>query len=187
MVFIDKIKEFIEGLEEREFYIYLSAFFLAFVLFMSLLIYWHKSRMNYWQTQLSELKKQKTITRRLLDENATVELDRKKVNDILTSGSTSFKIFDFYVNMVNQLDLANYKTKEPAEPQTIQLESGEKERTLAVDFHDLNMKQVTDILKYIEDNPRVYAKRLNIEKSKDKPSVNISIEIATIEPQLQQD
>jgi hypothetical protein len=186
MSVLERLKNYIKNIEEKDMYIYLSAFFALFLTLMILLAWWHSRRISHWNTQLNTLKKQRLETKQLLTEHNQVELDRQKVNDILAT-DTSFKIRGFYDDLVNVLGLMPFKTKDPAEPQTTELESGEKERTLTADFNNLNMKQVTDILSYIENNPRVYTKKISIDKvAREKPTLNVTIDIATIEPSSQE-
>lgn len=186
MTSLQKLKNFLRNLEEKELYIYLSGFFAIFLIFMLLLAFWHSRRISYWNGQLNNLKKQRIETKQLLADHNQVELDRQKVNDILLT-DTNFKIRRFYDDLISQLQLMPFKTKDPAEPVSTELEGGEKERVLTADFHDLTMKQVTDILSYIENNQRVYTKKITIDKvSKERPTLNITIDIATIEPSSQE-
>ncbi len=179
---LTKLKNFIKNLEDKEFYTYLFGFLGALAVVSGLLIYWHQRNVNYWYHQLNDLKKQRLETQKLLTEHQLFERDRLAVNEIL-SNDTGFKIVDYYNNLVSKLKLKPFQAKETlAEPTTEQLEDGAKERTLTVSFNNLTMQQVTEILAAIEDSPRVYAKKLIIDKvNKDKPKLNVTIEIATIE------
>jgi hypothetical protein len=179
---LDKLKNLIKNLEDKDFYPYLLGFLLALALLMGSLIYWHYKSSSYWHRQLNELKTQRQETKKLLSEHQAFEQNRLAVNEILST-NTGFKIVDYYNNLVNDLKLQQYKAKEqPAEPTTEQLEEGAKEITLTLKFNNITMQQVTEILAAIENNPRVYAKKVIIDKvNKDQPKLNVTIDIATIE------
>lgn len=181
MTFWEKIKNFITSLEEREFYLYSAAFVGILGICMALLIYWHYSSVTNWKNQLMTLKKQRLETKNLLQNYEQFKQDQAAVSDILAT-DTTFKILEYYNDLINTLKLRSFQAKEPSEPITENLEEGAKEKTITTAFNNLTMKQVTDILAAIESNPRVYAKKLTMDKiSKDRPKLNVTLDIATIE------
>ena len=52
---------------------------------------------------------------------------------------------------------------------------------LDVSFGDINMKELVELLYKIEQNERVYTKDLKITKNLKKPSIDVSMVIATFE------
>lgn len=181
MALFDRIKNTIKNLDERDFYTYAGIGFGILLFILALLLYWQRSSINAWTSKLKQLQKQRTETKRLLSDKLQFEQERKTLNDKLQA-EPDFKIRGYYDELVSKLNLRPFIGKDPSEPTTESLEGGAKERTLTAQFTNITTKQLTDILSAIENNPRVFAKRMVIDKiAKDTPKLNVTLDIATIE------
>lgn len=181
MPILDSIKNTLHNLDEREFYIYSGIGFGLLLLLLGILIYFQQSSLNGWVSKFKQLQKQREEIRQLLGDKLQFEQERKALNDKLQA-EPDFKIRGYYDELIKQLHLDSYVAKEPSEPISESLEGGAKERTLTAQFTHVTTKQLTEILSAIENNPRVFAKRLIIDKiAQDRPTLNVTLDIATIE------
>lgn len=181
MTLFDNVKNTIRNLDEKEFYTYGGIAFGVIVVILGLLFYWQSSSIKNWNNKFKQLQKLRNETKQILSDKLLFEQERKTLNDKLQA-EPDFKIRGYYDELINKLNLRPFVAKDPSEPTSESLEGGAKERTLTAQWTNITTKQLTDILSAIENNPRVFAKRLIIDKiANDTPKLNVTLDIATIE------
>lgn len=181
MTLFNNIKTAIRNLDEREFYTYTGIAFGAIIMLLALLFYWQSSSIKNWNNKFKQLQKHRNETNQILSDKLIFEQERKALNDKLQA-EPDFKIRGYYDELINTLNLRSYVARDPVEPTSESLEGGAKERTLTAQLVNITTKQLTEILSAIENNPRVFAKRLIIDKiANELPKLNVTLDIATIE------
>jgi len=183
MEFINKLRLTIEGMGKRDFYKYLFIILGVIVLLAGFVVFRYYRKINDLNDQIAFVnatreEEVRTILRRMDD----VEQQRKKVNDVLDKDK-KFKIAGYFKQLIEQQGLSTNKTKETST--TVTLPNGYQEVSLSTGFIGLTMKQLTELLDALEKNERVYAKNLEITKSKRMPKkIDVNVTIATLEPKL---
>ena len=178
MKFINKITDFVENLEKRQFLQLVGGIFLALLLVCGLIIYFYYSKTNSLLRDIKNVNSKRTEARELLTRNLAVNQQREKVDEILKKDK-NFKIGNYFNTLAEQQRLSTYvKDKQIT---TSDIEQGYTEIRLSVSIKNINMKQLVDLLEKIENNERVFTKKLDINKSEKLPVIDVDIVIATLE------
>jgi len=105
MEFLDKIRDRVQDLEEKDFYKYLLVFFIILILFMGFFVFRFYRNVNYYQRTIEDINEQREDTiRDILNRAEDVEKRRKEVNAILAE-DPDFKIIDYFNKLLQQLGL----------------------------------------------------------------------------------
>lgn len=181
MVLLEKIKDFISSLEEKNFYIYLGSALGAMCLLMLLFIYSFQSSVAYWQKKMRTINDLRSDVRFVVSKDSVVSSQRASVNTMLQE-TPDFKIDGYLTQVLQKMALeGNKQTSGPVS----YLDHGDREyreALLPAKFDMMNMKQLCELLNEIEQNKRVYTKDLEIVKSKKVPNtIEVSLTIGTLQ------
>lgn len=106
--------------------------------------------------------------------------------DEIIAQDPNFKIAGYFEDVLNKLGLASKKSSK-LEVTTPAQEGRYQETVLNAKLSDMSMKELTELLKEIEQNKRVFAKELEITASKKTANtIDVNITIATLEAQTQE-
>ena len=109
-----------------------------------------------------------------------IKKQKEKLDTILAE-DPEFKLTYYLETVLSKLNLSERKDISQV-PRTNELDEY-TENVLEFTLNDINMKQLVEFLVSIEDNRRVYTKKLEITKSKTTPnSLEVHITIATLFP-----
>jgi len=180
MAWLDALKTFINNLEEKQFYLYLSGFFSAMALIFVLGIILFYRDVAYYKKQLVLLNEQREEIQLLLQKNFRVEQQRTKINQLL-SENENFKIGGFFEDLLTRLQLTN--NKESTRPLSADTVSGEyRESILEARLVNITMQQLCTLLDDMHTNRLVYTKEIEISKSKRIPrTIDVTLTIATLQ------
>ncbi len=178
MEILDKIRTFIQELDEKEFRTYLIATLSAIFLILILFVAFYLKRVSTLKKQISYVNEKREEVRTILEKNEIVDQQKQKV-DALLEENKDFIIRQYFENVLKNLSLT---------PQLINVSQVDKDTTyreviLKATFDDLNMKQVCDLLEEIEKKKSlVYTKELEITRSKRRPrAIDVALTIATLQ------
>lgn len=181
MNLLNKIEEFLDTLDKKNFYIYLGSFLGAVTLILGLLIYRFYAHAWDYQRQLRLTNDMRSEVQTLLEKAARVKNQQKDVNEMLQA-DPNFKIAGYFQGVLAKLGLTN---KEESNTVTTQ-ERGEQEYNesiLTAKFIDMTMKELSELLNVLERNKRIYTKSLEIQKSrKSTRTIEVQLIIATLQP-----
>lgn len=181
MGIIEKIRSFVETIETKNFYKYITVFLIGISTFASIIVFQYYRKVKHWKeriTLINELREDDVKV--VLEKAQHVQQQRAEVDAILAEDE-DFKIGGYFKDLLAKLQLSE---KEIAE-ETIQIdrEDNYRESELNAKFEDMNMKQLTKLLQEIEKNKRIFTKKLEIMKSKKKlGTIETQITIATLLP-----
>lgn len=179
MAFLTTIQNFVKNLDEQELIKYFIGFGLTLLSIITLILYFNIISVNKYKTRLSEINKERLKTKRILTDFKLVNLQKQKIEDIL-SAHKNFFIAQEYNNILKKLGLTNYQSEEPTKSDG-QLISGKIERILTFHLDNITMKQLTDLLTYIAEIERLYPKELIIKKVPNSQKIDTDVTIATLE------
>ncbi len=183
MTFLDPIVDMIKQADDRELLTYAGIFSGIFVILLGLLFYFHYSRVSWYTIQLRNLSRERDKTRKILAKTKKVKAQQKQVEDILAKDK-DFRIGQAYQSIIKQGRLINKLVDKKPTPRTGETISGNTEVLINSTLRGLSMKEVTDFLLLIAKVPQLYTKEITIKKVPGRPTVDIDITVATLEPSL---
>jgi hypothetical protein len=160
--------------------IYYGVFAGVFLTIAAIIIYSHFSTMARLSQQLKDINKQRSSAQKILIKNKEILAQQEAVKDILQQ-EPNFYIGKYFTNdLMQQINLPITSGPDLSETD---VGNGFIERKLTVTFGHINMKQLTELLLKIEQKERVYTKELKITKDIKDGLLNVTLIIATLEPQ----
>ncbi len=181
MSFTDSIRNFFSTKSKRDLYIYYGVFLGALILISGVIVYTHFRTVSKLTTELKKVNKQRAVTQEILVKNKEVLTQQEAVKAILAE-EPNFYIGQYFTDLIKSQNLQSNLTKE-SERSESDIGNGFTEHKLAVTFSKLNMKLLTELLFKIEQNQRVYTKELKIIKNIKDGLLDVTLIIATLEPQ----
>ena len=185
MVIFDKIRTYFESLEAKTFYYYIAGYLsLCFVLFGVLIFYYYKNA-NQLQRTIKRLNTaRKDDVRTILEAAESIEQQRAAVESVL-SQNPDFKIAGYFKDLLTKLNLKNKEIQEAETTTTTEREDHYRETELNSKFENMTMKELTELLQAIEQNPRISTRRLDITKTRrDSKTIEVLITITTLLPKV---
>lgn len=173
------IRDFIYELERKEFYRYVALFLILFSALLGFLAYLQHQKVTTLEARIKHINKQRGEIRSILQEHALVKKQRAFV-DTLLAQEKDFKIGQFFERTVQELGLTQKMNKNPVVD--TDLGNGYIESQLESIFKDMDMKQVADLLHTIENNNRIYTKKLELIKPPKATKLDVTLVIATLQP-----
>lgn len=180
MELLDRIQEFIKGLEDIDVYKYFAAFLAALVVLLTISIYLHYSRVSRYTADLKTLETLRAQTKKILSDYKAVTAQKEKVEDILAQNK-NFRVGEAFQSILEKTHLLMHQTDQTA-PTPGETVSGKTEILVSSHLNNINMKQLTDLLLQIANVPQMYTKDLVIKKNPNAPAVDVDITVATLEP-----
>lgn len=176
-----RFKLFIDELEEKNFYRVIFATLACAIVVIGLLLYWQKSRVDYWTKELKRINNERKTARLLLERHEMVKQQKNEVDAILAQDKT-FKIKEYFLRVIAELHLQSKLSKdaEISEPQD--LGNGYDEIKLDASFTGISMQELVELLYKIEQNNRIYTQELVITKASQGPTIDVALVIATLLP-----
>lgn len=179
MEWLDKIRDYIRQLENRDLYKSLALFFGALALLLLLTFFLHYRRVARYTTDLKTLDTLRVQTKRIITSHKAVTAQKEKVEELLAQNK-NFRIAETYQTIVQKLNLAP-KLREPISPVVGDTTSGKTEVTVTSHFSGISMKNLADLLSQIATIQQLYTKELTIKKSSNTQEVDVDITIGTLE------
>jgi len=184
MEFLNKIRDFVQDLEEKDFYKYLGIMLLILVILMSFMIYRYYSNVNYYTDEIETINEQReTEVKKILERNEIVKKQRKEVDEMLKQDE-DFKIRDYFDKLLKDLKLTRYKKDDNVLEQVI--DENYEGRELTARLEDIDMKQLCELLEKLEAKKRINIKSLEIRKSKKRGAIDVDIIISTLLPKARE-
>ncbi len=181
MNIIERVKEFLEDLDTKDFYKYVGIFVGILAVLTVFMMYRFYSNVDFYKRQIRTLNNDREEVQELLEKAAAVKQQKKDVNEMLEA-DPNFKIAGYFKDILAQLGL---ESKQISSTVTTQ-ERGEQdynESILTAKFGDMNMRELSELLNVLEQNKRVYTKELEVQKSRKSPrAIEVQLTIATLQP-----
>ena len=178
MGILEKAREYVAGLEENELNRYIVIVIGIIVLLMMTLLFYHYRTVSNYRLRIKKINQlREEKVQDILARAEYLEKQREEINTILAEDK-NFKTIWYFDRVKQKLQLTNKEVRE----QLSQIERTDQylESILNVTFDDIDMKQVTELLKELEENKRIFIKKLDIAKSKKIPQkLEVSMTIGT--------
>jgi len=173
---LERIRGYIGSLEEKQLYRYMMISFGVLLIMLGLLIFYHYRKISGLRTQISGLNRIRNREVQAILSKADYVQKQLQEIDTLLSEDRNFKISEYFENVLKKLNLGD-KFKSMAPPRRETQDQYEKS-ILDVNFDEMDMKQVAELLKEFEENRRIFVEKLEIMRSKkarNKLEVNMTI------------
>lgn len=180
MVVLDKLKDFIQELDEKTFYTYLIGFLVAIVLLMSTTMFFNYRKVHALKKRISRINNNRKSLQDILTTYERVKQQKADVASMLDKDK-NFKIVGEVDTVLTSLNLINNRTSYNQSSEVKESLPEYTEIRLVIQLADLNTKQLVELLHEIEKNERIYTKELEITRSPSKPSIDVTLSIATLQ------
>jgi hypothetical protein len=180
MDFLDTLKAKISELDEKQFYTYVLSFLGALVLIILLLMLYYFRASKSLNKQIQDINIIRTTqVKDILTRADRLKLQKEKLDAILAA-DPDFKLTEYLERVIAQVGLSERKDVVQA-PTIEDVNEHYSESSVEITLNDINMKQLVDLLVALEDNRRVFIKKLEITKSKTTAnSLEVHMSIATL-------
>lgn len=179
MLIISRIRDYIIGLDNRRYKIFLLSFLASVALISFYLVYRRNNIYTELRSKLESINKQRKRAKNILQQSKDLQKQREEV-DVLLSQDKDFRLLDYFNKFTRELYLTPSVPASVSAPKDLGLSYNEVE--LSASFSNLNTKQLIDLLEVIDKNRRVYIKELIIDKSQKSQMLDIKLIIGTLEP-----
>ncbi|OGB97183.1 hypothetical protein A3F06_02220 [candidate division TM6 bacterium RIFCSPHIGHO2_12_FULL_36_22] len=182
MTLINKYKKFLEEFDDKKQLQILFIIIGLVILSGGFLLYRYSSSVKSLKKQMVVLNQARKETQQLLSKNEVVQKQRDKVEAMLAK-EKSFKLMEYFKTVLDQLKLNAHRASEKISINDTEgiRASGYEEVNLSAQLTNMNTKQVVNLLYEIEQNERVYIKKLEITHSKTNPVVDLNLTIGTLQ------
>lgn len=178
MELLDKINGFIENLEIKTFYKYLAIIISCIVLLAGIIVFRYYRNITALQSKLVEINEERAKVQEILTKLQSVKEQRAEVDRMLDE-KEQFYIKDYFLKLTTQLGIKNMKTdRQRVTPLTGDERYSESE--LNIEFTQMDMKQLTELLQELSKNKRIYTKEIEIAKSPKQPKIEVKLTIGTL-------
>jgi len=181
MEFLNRIRQKIGNLEEKDFYKYLIIYFSALVLIVFVIILAYYLKVASLQESIDDINQMREgEIRTLLRRAEKVKKQRQEVNTVLAK-DPNFKIKEFYEKALKRLNLTKFGKQREAKSKNVS--DNYRESELKAELRGMNMKQLCELLDALEKTKRIYIKNVVIRRSeKTSRAIDVSLTIATLQP-----
>lgn len=174
---LNKLRDFIKSLEDKDFYKYALIFFGTFLLIMGLIFYISYSKTTKYRKLLTQVNEERKKTKKILTDNEYVKQQQEKVEEILAQNK-DFRIAKEFGEILQRFGLMTEEEPSRSDGETV---GGKIEKILSARLKSITMKQLTELLSAIADVPQLYPKELIIKKTPNAQTVDVELTIATLE------
>ena len=186
MVLLDKLRSFIQDLDDKTFYQYVAIGMGSIILLIGLIWYTSYRKISFLKKRVMTVNKNRQKLQETLYTFEKVKEQQAHVATVLEKDRT-FKIVGFMDSLLTRLNLASNKLNYH-QSEEIKVSLPEyTEIKLVVTLQGLNMKQLVDLLQEIDANERIYIKELDITKSTAKPAIDVTFTVGTLQARAQEE
>ena len=179
---LDKIRDYITGLEERELYRYVVIGLGTVIFALSLLLFYHYRTVHTLRSRIRRINiMREDDVQEILSKAEYIQKQSQEI-DTLLAEDKNFKIVGYFKDVLEKLNLTDKLNsagrKEIGTPSQIERQDQYRESILDVAFDTMDMKQITELLQELGNNRRIFVKKIEIIRSKKylgKLEVNMTI------------
>lgn len=176
MIILDSICDFVRNLDRKEF-TRLASFYVIFCVVVVVVIFvFHIMAMQDMMKKMKQLNKSRSVAQEILTKFQSVKMQKDKVDQDLKNNK-SFHIQTFFKEMGTRIPAAKLVTPKFSSEK---LANGYIQESLALNFLQIDTKQLCEILQDIEGQSLVYVKDVDISKVSQAKKINVNMSIATL-------
>lgn len=177
---LEPIQNYVTSLDRQALYRFMGGIVAVIVLLILLVCYLRYSYIEQGLTRLADINEQREKIKLIVTSAERVKKQREEV-DAMLAKDESFTISGYLETVLKKLHLSDKTTI--GEHSQVDRENGYRESTRKIRLTGMNMKQVCELLRELEQNERIYTKELEITRSSRQPqTIDVMLSVATLEP-----
>lgn len=178
----EKYNQFLEKYSEKKQFNTVIAVLVFVFIVGAFFTYRYFGMIQSMNKQMTSLNKARRETQRLLAQDKEIKKQQAKVEDMLVQ-QKNFKLKEFFQSIIDRLKLQPYVVSDRITRNELRnmRAADYQEILLEAQLHNMNIKQVADLLYEVEQNERVYTKSVEIKRSATNPVVDLTITIGTLQ------
>lgn len=183
MKLLEQSRLYLASLDTRTLHRIMGAFIACVMMLSSGFVYHYYAKTSFLRKELARIMRQREMVQTLLGRYEIVEQHKRIVEDIVAK-DPRFKLTSYLNDTLKKLSLTRYATDKPVgitSPEELRLE-GYKEASIEIALRGINTKQLVDFLTEIENNNRVYTKRLEVTQQNTGSTIDSAVVIGTLLP-----
>ena len=175
MVTLESVKDYIQGLNQKEIARILLSYFVGFILLVGFLLYRHVNIIADAEQKNKLLNKARQEVQAILTEYDTIKNKKNEV-DILLAKDKNFYLVKYCQDTLGTLHMTS---SSPLSLVSQVWPNGYTEESVQINISLVTMKQLCELLQALQTTPRVFVKNLDIVKASEK-KININMSVATL-------
>lgn len=181
MKFFDTLQAHITALDEKSWYKYLAIVGALFIILLATILFFYYRSVSHWEQKIATVNEERIEAKRLLDKAQRVRKERSEVAALLEE-EPNFKIKQYMQDVFDKLGIrANVSVERGAV--VTSRDDNYSETEVPYTISGITMKHLTELLKELDENKRIFIKDLDISKSKKVPrTIDVDIKVATLTP-----
>ncbi len=178
MVTLESIKDYIQGLNQKEFVRILLVYFVGFMLLVGFLLYRHVNIIRDAEQKIKLLNKARQEVQTVLTEYDMIKNKKNEV-DILLAKDKNFYLVKYCQDTLSTLHITS---SSPLNLISQIWPNGYTEESVQINLTQITMKQLCELLQALQATPRVFVKNLDILKGSVEKKINVNMSVATLKP-----
>lgn len=178
---IDHVTAIVWHLDRKKFTQIALSIMIGATAVLGIIIYTQHRRDKKFKLAMKNINTQREEVKKILEKNDIIKQYQERAEQVLAQD----KNFLLATYIDNELIAPLQLTQKPRRISTNIPENlrdlGYQEVKADLEFTNLDMKQLVDLLEKLEKNNRIDIKKLDITKSKQQPKIDIALTISTIE------
>jgi len=173
---LERVRDYITGLEERLFNRYVVILFGILIIILGLFLFYYYRSVFSLHEQIKQVNRIRGYDVQVILSKADYVQKQLQDMDTLLAEDRGFKISEYFENVLKKLNLTDKFTR--MEPPRREAQDRYIKSILEVSFDDMDMQQLTELLREFEENRRIFVEKLEIMRSKktrNKLEVNMTI------------
>lgn len=180
-----RLRTFIQELDERGFYKYAVGFLIIITLGLGGIMYTSHYKIKNLQKRIKRVNTSRQNLQDILSTFEEVKQQKAEVAEILDKSKT-FKIVGYIDQLIASLNLTRYKAGAITQSEeSLDYLPEYSEIKAVIPFAQMNMVQLAELLHEIEKKERIYTKELDITKSRTGNTIDVTLTIATLQARAQ--
>ena len=175
MILIDYLRDFIRGLDKKEFRLYVGLYVAMSAMIVVGIMVRHIYLVADAKDKIKQLNVARAKVQKVLTSYGQVAQQQAKI-DALLAKDKNFYIQQVFQNMTQKLSIP---TDSQPRPSVQKLDNGYIEDSLSISLVKITTQQLCELLKEIAGEERIYIKNIDIAKNLMK-KINVTMDIATL-------
>jgi hypothetical protein len=178
MVSIESIKDYIQGLNQKEIARILFVYLIGFLFLVGFLLYRHFNAIAGAEQKTKLLNKARQDVQIVLTEYDHIKNKKSEV-DALLAKDKNFYVQKYCQDTLSGLNLTN---QSPLSLVSSTWPNGYIEESVQINLSQITMKQACELLQALQANHLVFVKNLDILKGTVDKKINVNMSVATLKP-----
>lgn len=179
----NQVTDFFWNLDKKKFNQITIGLLTGTTIILGGIIYLQFRRTSHFKKEMNIINKNRERVKEILEKNELIKMQRARAEEILAQNK-QFKLKQYIEDdLLKQLNLGANLKSDPVSINDLEnlRAQGYEEVRMVLDLININMKQLIDLLDILEHNNRIVLKKLEITKSKQQPTIDVTLTMSTLQ------